>query len=450
MNILKRILIVVVILGMMSGALVSTIPVARAVTLPNHLVINEFEQDAVGGVYNRQWLEIYNPTTAAVNIGNWKIVNVVGTTRTITADTIVPANGYYVFQFTGYVLLKVNERITLKNADGDVVDVTAKKSDTTDTGFTWQRYPNGVDDGTEGDWQFRAGTKWKSNGGETVSISISHSSVMLFDDVTLSGIVDPGRVADVQIQGSIDDGASWANITTMQSGSTGAYSYSVTPFDVGSYRFRARLLADSGATSSTVSLTVNKFPSEISVFPIKTIKERESAQIVGVISPTKSSATVTLNIGMPDGTYFTRTTTTDAAGHFNYTFVPDSDGIWNVTASWGGDGTTQGDTSPIVSWKVDPDDFVAMNLPILLVVPIIAILMILLGVGLTKQGKRKVIGTPVSLVPTVKRAPSRMPRTLFSTRPRVMSARACPKCSSSLIYSAQYRQWFCQHCRRYY
>ena len=450
MSILKHILTVVVILGMMSGALVSTIPVTHAVTLGNHVVINEFEQDAVGGVYNRQWLEIYNPTTAPVNIGNWKIVNVVGTTRTITADTIVAANGYYVFQFTGYVLLKVNERITLKNADGDVVDVTVKKSDTTDTGFTWQRYPNGVDAGTEGDWQFRAGTKWRSNGGETVSTSISHSSIMLGDDVTLSGTVDPGRVADVQIQGSKDEGATWTNITIMQSGSTGAYSYSVTPFDVGSYRFRARLLDNSGATSSTVSLTVNKLPSEISVFPPKTIKERESAQIIGIISPPRSSATVTLNIGMPDGTYFTRTTTTDAAGHFNYTFVPDSNGIWNVTASWSGDSTTQGDASPIVSWKVNPDDFVPMNLPILLVVPIIVILMILMGVGLTLKKKAEV--RPVSLERVL--APSRKspPRvqSLFPTRPRVLPARACPKCSSSLIYSAQYRQWFCQHCRRYY
>ena len=443
-DVLRRIAVGIVILQVMLIVAAPIVPVTQAVTLPNNVVINEFEQYAVGGDLNRQWVEIYNPTSAPVNIGNWKILVASGTTKTIPADTFVPANGYYVHMFTGIVLKHTNEMITLKDASNNVVDVTAKKSSTTASTSTWQRYPNGVDTNSDGDWQFREGTKWKSNRGETVTMSISSSSITLGSDATLSGTVDPGHVTLVRIQASLDGGASWVNVTIVSSTSTGAYSYVIVKPDVGSYLFRAVLLYVSGVLSGTVSLTVNKAPSTINVFAPKTITIRESASLIGFISPIKPSVSVTLTIGMPNGTYTTRSTTTNTAGYFNYTFAPDDEGRWNVTASWGGDGTTQGATSSIAFFTVKSEDQWVLTLALLIVVPV-AVLLIVLGLTLSRGPRRRV----VPLFRPVRRLRPLVPGRLIGWRPRILPARICPKCRGQLIYASQYRKWYCPRCRHY-
>ena len=444
---LARIVVVVFALYIMFGTLVPFVPSTQAVTLPNHVVINEFAQFPIGGDYNKQWIEIYNPTATPVNVGNWKIVTFYGTTRTIPADTVVPSNGYFVFMLNGIVLAHNGEQITLKDASNNIVDKTAKKSATTASASTWQRYPNGVDSDGDGDWQFRAGTKWASNGGETVSMSISSSTIVLGDDVTLSGTVDPAHVTNVRIQASVDGGASWINITMVTSSSAGGYSYIVIPLDVGSYMFKAVLPWDRGVVSGTVSLVVNKLSSQISIFADKTVKERESISLTGFISPVRPTAQVTITIGMPNGTYITRTATTNSAGYFNYTFAPDDPGIWNATTSWNGDSITQGATSSMVHFTVEPLDNMLVMLPILLIIPVVAVLLIVLGVGLGRGERRA--AAPLQYVVQPRRFPPRVGRRLFPTRPRVLPARVCLGCGGPLIYSAQYQRWYCSRCRRY-
>jgi hypothetical protein len=442
---LVRQIAVIISFCIMFAAVVQAIPPARAVTLPNHVVINEFEQFAVGGDYNKQWVEIYNPTSAPMAIGNWKIVTFFGTTRTIPSDTIVPANGYYVFMLTGIVLIHNNEVITLKDASNNVVDMTAKKSKTTASSSTWQRYPNGVDTNSDGDWQFRPATKWRSNGGETVSISISSSSITFGSDVTLSGTINPGHLTFVRIQASTDSGATWLNVTIVASSVSGGYSYVVVFPDVGFYLFRSVLPWDSGVVSGTVSLTVNKISSEINVFAPNTVIRHESASLTGFISPIKSGVTVTFTIGMPNGTYITRSATTNSAGYFNFTFAPDAEGIWNVTAGWSGDSRTLGATSSIAFFKVEPAEIGAFIVPLLLIVPVIAIVAIVLGLTLGRT-ERKAVLSPTG---RVTRLPPPMPRRMFPWRSRVLPARVCPGCGAPLIYSSQYRRWFCSRCRRY-
>jgi hypothetical protein len=442
---LKQIALIIFTLYIMFVMVVPAIPPTHAVTLPNHVVINEFEQFPVGGDFNKQWIEIYNPTNTQLNIGNWKVVSFAGTIRTIPADTYVPANGYYVYMFTGIFLVHNNEMITLKDASNNVVDVTAKKSSTTASASTWQRYPNGVDTNSDSDWQFRPGTKWKSNGGETVSINISSSSITFGSDVTLSGTVDPGHVTFVRIQASLDGGVTWLNVTIMASGASGGYSLVILGPDVGSYVFRSVLPWDSGAVSGTVSLTVNKISSQISVFAPRTVRTHESASLTGFISPIKSGVTVTLTIGMPNGTFLTRSATTNSAGYFNFTFAPDAQGKWNVTASWSGDTRTLGATSSIAFFNVETSDTGTLILPILLIIPIVAVLLIVLGVGLGKSERRTM---PPSIGPAT-RLPPPMPRRLMPWRSRVLPARVCPGCGGALIYSSQYRRWFCPRCGRY-
>ncbi len=430
----RRIAVMIFALCIILTMAVQKVPPTRAVTLPTHIVINEFEESPVGGDYNKQWIEIYNPTYAPVNIGNWKIASISGTTVTIPTDTKVPANGYYVFMFTGTVLLHNNEMITLKDGSNNVVDVTAKKSKATASTSTWQRYPNGVDTNSDGDWQFRPATKWASNGGETVNLGLSTSSMVLGDEATLSGTVDPGHVTQVQIQASSNGGASWSNITIVSSTSAGSYSYIVIPFDVGTYTFRAVLPWDRGVLSNTVSLTVNKLSSQISIFTPRTVKVHESISLTGFISPLRSLVSVSLHIGMPNGTYLTRSTTTNAAGYFNFTFTPDALGRWNVTTSWSGDAITQGATSSMSFFKVEAADSNSI-LPLLLTIPVAAVLIIVLGIVLGKNRSNvPAIGPARQFLPGIDR--------------QLGSSALCHRCGGPLVYSSQYQRWFCQRCRR--
>jgi hypothetical protein len=419
-------------------------PSTNATTLPNHVVINEFEQNPVGGDYNKQWVEIYNPTHSPVNVGNWKIVSATGTSKTIPVDTYVPANGYYVYTFSGTVLAHSNEMITLKDPSNVVVDVTAKKSSTTASASSWQRYPNGVDTNSDGDWQFRLGTEWKSNGGETVTLSISSSSITFGSDVTLSGTVDPAHVTLVRIQASMDGGVTWLNFTIVTSTSSGSYSHVVPTPDVGTYIFRSVLPWDSGVVSGTASLVVNKLSSQISVFAPKTVKMDESFSLTGFISPVRSSTPVTLGIGMPNRTYVTRSATTNAAGYFNYTFAPDAQGKWNVTASWSGDAETLGATSSIIFFNVEAADTQFLTMSILIVFPLVAALVIVLGASLGGAEK----GRMLRFMPIRHLRPWTRGR-LIPWRRRLLPTRVCLGCGRPLVYSSQFRRYYCSNCRRY-
>lgn len=83
----------------------------------------------------------------------------------------------------------------------------------------------------------------------------------------------------------------------------------------------------------------------------KTMVSGQGIIISGLISPTHE-ATVTITIEVPNGTILTRTAVTDHNGEFEYSFNPDAEGIWNITASWGGDEDHQGSSSPRISFVV--------------------------------------------------------------------------------------------------
>lgn len=74
--------------------------------------------------------------------------------------------------------------------------------------------------------------------------------------------------------------------------------------------------------------------------------------VSGSISPAVSGATVTLTLTKPDGTTSTRTTTTDSNGSYSDSYSPDAVGSWSVIASWAGDSTRNGASSPSAPFTV--------------------------------------------------------------------------------------------------
>ena len=136
----------------------------RTVWSNDTVIINEFESNPSGNdnystVY--EWVELYNPSDTSIDIGGWKISTTHGETHTITIpqNTILTADGYYVYESGSQWLDNEDESIILRSAAGTIIDQTLQKSDEANTQLSWQRYPNGSDD-----WSFRSSTKGFSNG----------------------------------------------------------------------------------------------------------------------------------------------------------------------------------------------------------------------------------------------------------------------------------------------
>ena len=67
--------------------------------IADHLVINEVYYDvdgSHGSEPNNEWVEIYNPTSSAVNIKDWQICDNGSCDTLVSSDLDIPANGYAV------------------------------------------------------------------------------------------------------------------------------------------------------------------------------------------------------------------------------------------------------------------------------------------------------------------------------------------------------------------
>ncbi len=79
----------------------------KSVSAPDHLVINDIDYDMPGANDSMEFVEIYNPTDAAVSLVGWALVAVNGSTgapyATWTLDAVgsLPAGAYLVVASTG-------------------------------------------------------------------------------------------------------------------------------------------------------------------------------------------------------------------------------------------------------------------------------------------------------------------------------------------------------------
>jgi len=104
---------------------------------PSHLVISEFRSRGPNGMID-EFIELYNPSGAAVNIGGWMIKNSsscgtsISTLVTIPANTILQASQHYLVASTGSSVAGANQiyaasladdgGLALVNASATVVD----------------------------------------------------------------------------------------------------------------------------------------------------------------------------------------------------------------------------------------------------------------------------------------------------------------------------------------
>jgi endonuclease YncB( thermonuclease family) len=157
-------LIEVMFIALFLTLLVSLIFV-KTVWSNDNVIINEVELNPTGNdnsstVY--EWIELYNPSDASIDIGGWKISTTHGGEThivTIPQGTILTPDSYYVYERGSQWLDNNDESVILKTNDGTIIEQTPQQSDEGNNALSWQRYPNGV-----GDWSFRPSTKGSSNG----------------------------------------------------------------------------------------------------------------------------------------------------------------------------------------------------------------------------------------------------------------------------------------------
>lgn len=149
--------------GELNDTTSKTITVNEPVT--GHIVINEVESNPPGTDAGYEWVELYNPTGAAIDVSGWKLQTTAGVvaTYTIPSGTTIQAGGYLVITFPSQFLDNDQESVILMDQSNTEIDRTPLLSDTANDAWTWQRIPNGTDTGGSSDWQFLSGTKGGSN-----------------------------------------------------------------------------------------------------------------------------------------------------------------------------------------------------------------------------------------------------------------------------------------------
>jgi hypothetical protein len=128
-------------------------------------LINEIELNPRGNDIEKEWIELYNPTTVDINISDFEIRPLFKSpTIKMPPDTIIEAGETYVIELDRPMLSNTGESIVLANATGDIQDRTPSLVDRSDDERTWQRIPDGNDE-----WQFVENTQGNLNDPDTLS-----------------------------------------------------------------------------------------------------------------------------------------------------------------------------------------------------------------------------------------------------------------------------------------
>lgn len=136
------------------------------------VIINEIELDPVKG--QAQWIELYNPTDMPISLESFEMqfYNNDVTLRTpvvitFSEDDLIGSEEYYVVSMKNLTQSSSNTyhaTIVLLDLKAETLDTVQGLGDTLADDKTWQRFPDGMDSDTFGDWTFRPSTSGQSNG----------------------------------------------------------------------------------------------------------------------------------------------------------------------------------------------------------------------------------------------------------------------------------------------
>ena len=133
------------------------------ISYPAGIVFNEILPSPEGPDAEEEWIELYNQNNFEVNLSGWTIKDTVGSTKTYTLNSEIPANGYL-------VLLRPETKITLNNT-GDGLNLINPNKEIIDSVNFEKASPNQSYSKTSSGWT------WNNNltPGEKNIISVKKS-----------------------------------------------------------------------------------------------------------------------------------------------------------------------------------------------------------------------------------------------------------------------------------
>ncbi len=148
-----------------------------------HIIINEWEPNPSGTDTLKEWIELFNPSSQAVIIGKWKLIDsYYGKSISIPPNTVIMPNGYQLLTWTnGSLVNSYKTSISLLDLAGNEVDRTSSVKDDKNNDLCWARNPNGKDLDSDQDWKFQAATPGSSNGGNSADIYAGESLGLQFN-----------------------------------------------------------------------------------------------------------------------------------------------------------------------------------------------------------------------------------------------------------------------------
>jgi len=177
-------------------------PVIGQTSSNDHVVINEVDINPPGddSLTISEWVELYNPTDSAVNVGGWKVASttILKKTFTIPQGTIIEPGGFLTYSYTKVWFTDVSELVQLRDSNDNIIDETPKITDVSNDFSSWQRTYDGIDTDTSDDWEFATSSAGSTNGkliveeeeeAVSVSVEINKSEFLFGETAYISGSV---------------------------------------------------------------------------------------------------------------------------------------------------------------------------------------------------------------------------------------------------------------------
>lgn len=122
---------------------------AWAEVVINEIEINPPGDDSAGA---NEWVELYNPGGAGVDVGGWQIVSGSGKALVLPQGSAVEPGGYATFSHGPVWFANRGDSARLLDGGGQAVDATPRVADVGNDRMTWGRAADGKDTGSPSDW----------------------------------------------------------------------------------------------------------------------------------------------------------------------------------------------------------------------------------------------------------------------------------------------------------
>lgn len=186
-------LVIILLLGLVSPVM------GQSSNTADHVVINEVDINPPGDDSKlvSEWVELYNPTNSAVDIGGWSVGATTGTKASykIAEGTQLKRGGFAIFAYGPLWFPDTSSLVQLKTENSTIVDATPILRDIENGLKSWQRNTDGLDTDSSTDWVFRTSNAGSSNGKLSVTAANDFLSIQLSTDKTVYAFGDVVKIS---------------------------------------------------------------------------------------------------------------------------------------------------------------------------------------------------------------------------------------------------------------